>query len=57
MPTECSPDLFGFERVEGRDVVAAFAVLVMRDLGFEPSTRLEQGIPEFVRWFKAFRQS
>jgi Transposase DDE domain group 1 len=24
MPTECSPNLFGFERVEGRDVVAAF---------------------------------
>jgi hypothetical protein len=24
MPTECNPDLFGFERVEGRDVVAAF---------------------------------
>jgi hypothetical protein len=24
MPTECSSDLFGFERVEGRDVVAAF---------------------------------
>ena len=24
MPTECSPDLFGFSRVEGRRVVAAF---------------------------------
>jgi Transposase DDE domain group 1 len=24
MPTECSPDLFGFARVEGRSVVAAF---------------------------------
>lgn len=24
MPTECSADLFGFERVEGRAVVAGF---------------------------------
>jgi len=24
MPTECSRDLFGFEPVEGREVVAAF---------------------------------
>src|SRR2546430_17492818 len=24
MPTECSPDLFGFAPVEGREVVAAF---------------------------------
>jgi hypothetical protein len=24
MPTECSADLFGFERVEGRSVVAGF---------------------------------
>src|SRR5260370_25801118 len=24
MPTECIPDLFGFEPVEGREVVAAF---------------------------------
>jgi hypothetical protein len=24
MPTECSPDFFGFEPVEGRAVVAAF---------------------------------
>jgi hypothetical protein len=24
MPTECSPDFFGFEPVEGRTVVAAF---------------------------------
>ena len=24
MPTECRPDLFGFEPVEGREVVAAF---------------------------------
>ena len=24
MPTECTPDFFGFEPVEGREVVAAF---------------------------------
>ena len=24
MPTECSPELFGFSPVEGREVVAAF---------------------------------
>src|SRR5438445_7301572 len=24
MPTECSPDFFGFEAVEGREVIAAF---------------------------------
>src|SRR2546430_9262360 len=24
MPTECTPDMFGFEAVEGREVVAAF---------------------------------
>jgi Transposase DDE domain group 1 len=26
MPTECSPNLFGFEAVEGREVAAAFDV-------------------------------
>ena len=41
------------------DVVETYADIsrARRDLGFEPSTTLEQGIPEFVRWFKAFRQS
>jgi hypothetical protein len=24
MPTECTPDFFGFPSVEGRDVIAAF---------------------------------
>jgi hypothetical protein len=34
MPTECSPDLFGFEPVEGRAVVAAFdAGAVTSDAG------------------------
>jgi len=34
MPTECIPDLFGFEPVEGRDVVAAFdAGMVTSDAG------------------------
>jgi hypothetical protein len=34
MPTECSPDFFAFEPVEGRAVVAAFdAGAVMSDAG------------------------
>jgi hypothetical protein len=34
MPTACIPDLFGFEPVEGRDVVAAFdAGMVTSDAG------------------------
>src|SRR5260370_22405628 len=34
MPTECIPDLFGFEPVEGRDVVAAIdAGMVTSDAG------------------------
>src|SRR4249920_3979776 len=34
MPTECSPDFFGFEPVEGRAVVAAFdAGAVTSDAG------------------------
>jgi UDP-glucuronate 4-epimerase len=27
-----------------------------RDLGFEPSTRISQGVPRFVEWFKQYRQ-
>src|SRR5438876_5382918 len=34
MPTECSPDCFGFEAVEGREVIAAFdAGAVTSDAG------------------------
>src|SRR5260221_1236651 len=34
MPTECIPDLFGFEPVEGREVVAAFdAGMITSDAG------------------------
>jgi hypothetical protein len=34
MPTECTPDFFGFEPVEGREVVAAFdAGLITSDAG------------------------
>jgi UDP-glucuronate 4-epimerase len=39
------------------DVPATYADIgaMRRDFGFEPTTTLEQGVPAFVRWLKAYR--
>jgi hypothetical protein len=43
MPTECTPDFFGFEPVEGREVVAAFdAGAITSDAGAQPPPRSPQ---------------
>jgi Transposase DDE domain group 1 len=45
MPTECSPDLFGFEAVEGRAVVAAFdGGVVTSDAGALLLGRLDRAL-------------
>jgi hypothetical protein len=38
METECIPDIFGFEAVEGRDVVAAFDGGAVSPLACDTST-------------------
>ena len=40
------------------DVKDTFADIsaIQRDLGFEPSTTIDEGIPRFVDWFKAYHQ-
>jgi UDP-glucuronate 4-epimerase len=42
--------------IQPGDVPETFADIeaIRRDIGFEPSTRIEQGIPRFVDWYKAY---
>ena len=39
------------------DVPATFADIeaIRRDLGYEPTTSIEQGVPKFVEWFRDYR--
>ena len=38
------------------DVPATFADIaaIQRDLGFQPTTTIAQGVPRFVEWYKAY---
>jgi UDP-glucuronate 4-epimerase len=29
---------------------------IQRDLGFEPSTAIDEGIPRFVDWYRAYHR-
>jgi UDP-glucuronate 4-epimerase len=45
-----------FEPMQQGDVRATFADIgaIQRDYGFAPTTSLEQGIPRFVEWYRAY---
>jgi UDP-glucuronate 4-epimerase len=47
-----------FKPMQPGDVKDTFADIsaIQRDLGFEPSTSIDTGIPRFVEWFKAYHQ-
>jgi UDP-glucuronate 4-epimerase len=38
------------------DVPATYADIeaIRRDLGYEPTTRIEEGVPKFVEWFRGY---
>jgi UDP-glucuronate 4-epimerase len=43
--------------IQPGDVRDTFADIsaIQRDLGFEPRTRIDEGIPRFVEWFRSYR--
>ena len=45
-----------FQPMQAGDVKDTFADIsaIQRDLGFEPTTSIDEGIPRFVQWFKAY---
>ena len=47
-----------FKPMQPGDVKDTFADIsaIQRDHGFEPSTTIDEGIPRFVDWFKAYHQ-
>ncbi len=47
-----------FQPMQPGDVKETYADIdaTTRDFGFVPSTKIDQGIPKFVEWYKAFHQ-
>jgi UDP-glucuronate 4-epimerase len=47
-----------YEPMQPGDVKDTFADIsaIQRDHGFEPTTSIDEGIPRFVEWFKAYHQ-
>jgi UDP-glucuronate 4-epimerase len=47
-----------FQPMQPGDVKASFADIdaIRRDLGFEPTTPIDVGIPKFVEWFKEYEK-
>jgi UDP-glucuronate 4-epimerase len=47
-----------FQPMQPGDVKASFADIdaIRRDLGFEPTTPIDVGIPKFVAWFKEYEK-
>jgi UDP-glucuronate 4-epimerase len=45
-----------FEPMQPGDVKDTFADIsaIERDLGFHPTTSIEEGIPRFVDWFRTY---
>ncbi len=45
-----------FQPMQPGDVPKTYADIdaIQRDLGFQPGTGIEAGVPEFVRWFRAY---
>ncbi len=41
------------------DVEKTFADIeaIKRDLGYEPTTNIEEGVPRFVEWYKAYHRT
>ena len=37
-----------------RDTFADISA-IQRDLGFKPTTALDEGVPRFVEWFRGYR--
>lgn len=46
------------QEMQPGDVPATYADIdaSIRDLGFQPTTTIEEGLPEFVAWFRAYHQ-
>ena len=49
---------FDYQPMQPGDVKDTFADIsaIQRDHGFEPTTSIDEGIPRFVQWFKAFHR-
>ena len=47
-----------FAPMQPGDVVETFADIAdsHRDLGFEPRTGIDEGLPQFVRWFRDYHE-
>ena len=50
--------IIDFQPMQPGDVKASFADIdaIRRDLGFEPTTPIDVGIPKFVTWFKEYEK-
>lgn len=51
----CNPQI-DYQPLPPGDMLATYADIrtSQRDLGFEPSTSIQQGLPKFVDWFKSY---
>ncbi|HTG64157.1 MAG TPA: protein CapI, partial [Sphingomicrobium sp.] len=47
-----------FQPMQAGDVKDTFADIsaIQRDHGFEPSTKIDEGVPRFVDWFKTYHR-
>ena len=45
-----------FQPMQPGDVRQSFADIaaIQRDLGFEPTTAIDVGVPKFVRWYREY---
>jgi UDP-glucuronate 4-epimerase len=45
-----------YRPMQAGDVRETFADIsaIQRDLGFEPSTSIDVGVPNFVRWYRGY---
>ena len=48
-----------YQPMQPGDVRQSFADIeaIQRDLGFEPTTSIDVGVPNFVRWYKEYHGS
>ena len=51
-------EAFGYDRIQPGDVPATFADITRSraELGFEPKTRIEEGLPRFVAWYHDYHK-
>jgi UDP-glucuronate 4-epimerase len=52
------PAIVRFEPMQQGDVVCTYADIEesRRDLGFEPKTKISEGIPRFIEWFRGYHK-